>query len=78
MAAPIHEQVADQTRKFSRAWIQWIDLVDRTVNSMREAGTTTQRPTSRLWVGRQYFDTDLGHPVWYDGTQWVDASGTTA
>lgn len=78
MAAPIHEPVADASRRFSRAWIQWIDIVDRAVGSVREAGPTANRPTSRLWIGRQYFDTTLGYPVWYDGTQWVDASGTTA
>lgn len=78
MAAPMHEPVADQTRRFSRPWLQWVDLIDRTVRAVREAGPTANRPTARLWVGRQYFDTDLGYPVWYDGSQWVDASGTTA
>lgn len=78
MAAPIHEPVADRAGRFARAWVQWVDLVDRTVNSLREAGTTADRPTARLWVGRQYFDTTLGHPVWWDGSDWVDASGAPA
>lgn len=78
MAAPIHEQVADATRRFSRAWVQWIDRVDRTVSAARESGPTANRPTSRLWIGRQYFDTTLGQPVWYDGSGWVDATGTAA
>lgn len=78
MAAPIHEQVADKANRFNRAWVQWIDLVDRTVSSLRESGTTAKRPTARLWIGRQYFDTTLGKPIWYDGSGWVDATGTTA
>lgn len=26
-------------------------------------------------AGVQYFDTDLGIPIWWDGTQWVNANG---
>src|SRR5690606_15048000 len=36
-------------------------------------GTTSNRPTTRLSVGMEYFDTDIGHPVWYDGSGWVNA-----
>jgi len=38
-------------------------------------GTTANRPGSPSTGGR-YFDTDLGKPIWYDGTDWVDATGT--
>ena len=27
-------------------------------------------------LGMMYFDTDEGKPIWYDGTDWVDATGT--
>lgn len=27
-------------------------------------------------VGSQMFDTTLGKPIWWDGSQWVDATGT--
>ena len=40
-------------------------------------GATTARPTSPV-KGQSYFDSTLGYPVWYDGTQWVDATGTPA
>lgn len=39
------------------------------------AVTTPGRPLSPE-VGRMVFDTSLGTPVWYDGAQWVDATGT--
>ena len=39
------------------------------------AVTTPGRPLSPE-VGRMVFDTSLGIPVWYDGAQWVDATGT--
>lgn len=42
------------------------------------SGTTANRPTSALYVGKFYFDLTLNIPVWYDGTQWVDAAGVPA
>lgn len=39
------------------------------------AGTTSQRVKSPS-TGLQYFDTTLGKPIWYNGTKWVDATGT--
>jgi hypothetical protein len=41
-----------------------------------ESGTTAERPSSPE-AGRRYFDTDVGKPIWYDGSSWVDASGAT-
>lgn len=38
------------------------------------AGTTAERPTGRA-VGTMYFDTTLGKPIWYNGADWVDATG---
>lgn len=35
------------------------------------------RPTlSNTIRGYQYFDTTLGKPIWWNGTEWVDATGT--
>lgn len=39
-------------------------------------GTTAERPSVYV-PGYQYFDTDLGHPIWWDGADWVDATGAT-
>ncbi|MDP5372523.1 hypothetical protein QU585_10175 [Lactiplantibacillus plantarum] len=39
-------------------------------------GATSNRPTGQV-TGYQYFDTTLNKPVWYTGTAWVDATGTT-
>ena len=42
-------------------------------------GTTSQRPLQ--WhtpTGLQYYDTDLGKPIWHKGNGvWIDATGTT-
>ena len=47
-------------------------------------GTTAQRPsfvstgtsTDYDFVGFQYYDTDLKKPIWFDGRNWKDATGT--
>lgn len=45
-----------------------------------DIGTTAQRPALGTISKRyQYFDTDLaaaGKPIWWTGTQWIDATGT--
>lgn len=44
--------------------------------------TTVTRATAtksgqKLPVGYQAFDTTLGYPIWWNGTHWVNASGTS-
>ena len=40
-------------------------------------GTTANRPTVGISVGLMYFDTTLQKPVWWSGSVWKDATGTT-
>jgi hypothetical protein len=47
-----------------------------TAISTPQNGATSDRPVQNLQVGQFYFDTTLGYPIWYDGTDWVDSSGT--
>ena len=50
--------------------------LESTINDLKAklaavaSGTTEQRPTENLVVGRQYFDTTLGVPVYWNGTEW--------
>jgi hypothetical protein len=39
-------------------------------------GATTNRPTFPF-AGMEYFDSTLNKPIWFNGTSWVDAYGTT-
>lgn len=48
------------------------------VTDLTSSGTTANRPTARLYVGRFYFDETLGLPIYYDGAAWVKADGTAA
>ena len=41
------------------------------------SGTSAERPTTGLLAGSHFFDTTLGKPIWYNGTHWVDALGTS-
>ena len=34
------------------------------------------RPSSPA-TGQQFFDTSLGHPIWWSGSSWVDATGSS-
>ena len=44
-----------------------------------EQYTTAARPdVDDVEVGAEIFDTTLGKPVWSDGTDWVDSTGTPA
>ncbi len=56
--------------------VQFTTIVSSNINPTN-AGTTAQRPVSGLVPGLQYYDTTLGIPIWYNGTVWKNASGTT-
>ncbi len=38
--------------------------------------TTENRPTNLKPIGYMYFDTTLNKPIWWDGTKWIDSTGT--
>jgi hypothetical protein len=48
-----------------------------TAISTPQYGATADRPTQSLQIGQQFYDTTLGIPIWYNGTVWKNASGTT-
>jgi hypothetical protein len=58
-------------------WAEWFNEVKRACLSVQQSGTTAQRPVKNLWVGRRYFDTTLGYPIWYNGSVWVNSAGST-
>jgi hypothetical protein len=46
----------------------------------QESGSSVGRPSllDTTYVGFVWFDTTLGKPIWWNGTGWVDATGTSA
>jgi len=55
----------------------YFNLLDGYLNTLATppSGATADRPVTNLVVGDYYFDTDLNLPIWYDGTDWIDAAG---
>ena len=41
-----------------------------------QTGETARRPVNPR-AGMQYFDTNIGRPIWWDGGKWINASGGT-
>lgn len=72
------EPVVDENGKAARSWWAWFDEITFLVGLSQQHGTTANRPTARLFIGRQYFDDTLGYPIWWDGTAWVKYDGTAA
>jgi hypothetical protein len=61
-----------------KPWANFFTVLWQIAFAAGQSGTTANRPDKDLWIGRTYFDESLGIPIWYDGTQWVDATGTPA
>lgn len=59
-------------------WRNFFVAVYNICNAVTMSGTTAHRPTTLLWVGRTYFDTTLGIPIWLKSvgpTVWVNSAG---
>jgi hypothetical protein len=71
--------------KVGFAWLQWFSQINATISANRQSGTTAQRPTRLLWIGRRYFDLDLGvdgigmavYVASVSPAVWVDGAGNT-
>ncbi len=73
----------EKVATWGKAWSSWFTQAFQILFAVQQSGTTAQRPTSGLWIGRTYFDTDLGangKPIWIgkDGATWILADGTAA
>lgn len=71
----------DDSGKFSlievnRGWRNFFTSVYNICSALTQSGTTAQRPTTFLWVGRTYYDTTLTRPIWWTGAVWQKADGT--
>lgn len=61
--------------KYSGNWKQWERVL---TEGYFPNGSTANRPikgTDNISIGYMYFDQNLGKPIWWDGTKWVDANG---
>jgi hypothetical protein len=64
----------DQFMNVLRLYFNRLDahnVQDSTVPS----GTTDNRPALGLQIGQYYFATNLGYPIYWNGSDWVNALG---
>ena len=60
--------------------VSWFAQAFMILFAVQQSGTTANRPTSRLWIGRTYFDTTLNLPIFVKTISpivWIDAAGNT-
>jgi hypothetical protein len=70
------QQYTDEYSNVLRLYFNQLDNFNRAILNPNY-GTTQNRPTFGLLIGQTYFDTTLNIPIWYNGSNWVNASGTT-
>jgi len=68
----------DDGKVINMAWGSFFNSIFVILTALTQSGVTANRPVKLLWVGRVYFDTTLGLPIWYKGPGWVKADGTPA
>jgi len=63
---------------FSNALRLYFNTLDAVINDLStpSAGITTARPSIGLQIGQFYFDTTINRPIWWNGTNWINAAGT--
>jgi hypothetical protein len=71
-----NQQYQDQMINALRLYFAQIDNFT-TYLGVPTSGTTANRPGLELYKGQMFFDTTLNIPIWWNGTNWVNASGTT-
>ena len=64
----------DQMNNALRLYFNQVDNFTQNV-TVPASGTTANRPTENLQVGQYYFDTSLGYPIYWNGSDWVNALG---
>lgn len=51
--------------------VDWIKIFE-----IKKEGNTSDRP-SNAPIGTCYYDETIGKPIWWNGTLWIDATGTS-
>lgn len=70
--------ISDSAGRVSVPWASWFTRVHAVVSALYQSGSTANRPTAGLWIGRRYYDTTLNKPVWVSAVKpavWRDAAG---
>jgi hypothetical protein len=73
------QQYQDQLNNALRLYFGQVDNITQAL-TIPDSGVTADRPISttliKLQIGQYYFDTTIGRPIWWNGTNWINAAGT--
>lgn len=75
---PSIHPVQDKNGQITVPWKAFMDQVFYICQGISSSGPSNQRPTKLLYVGRSFFDTDLGKPIWIRQVSpviWVTSDG---
>lgn len=75
---PAQQTMVDARGLITPPWGQVFQRWQAVIQANYQSGTMAQRPTKLLWVGRQFYDTTLGKPVYVASVApvvWKDAAG---
>jgi hypothetical protein len=79
---PLRSTLVKTTLQATESFAEWLMSAYRSADSVTQSGTTANRPTVSLWIGRRYYDTTLGLPIWVHQISpaivWHKADGTVA
>lgn len=78
---PFQSVTQADSGRFNTSWQQWIDRIHLTANALTNSGPTSSRPSSDLYTGQPYFDTEENQLYIWNGSYWMPVgatSGTTA
>lgn len=79
---PSERKNPKQGKKYmAGVWSAWLHQAFLCCFATQDSGPTASRPTTELWIGRRYFDTSLGKPVYLKSlgpNVWVDGVGTVS
>jgi hypothetical protein len=68
----------DRAGNFTPAWAGWFSQAQQILQDAANSGTTAQRPTTILYIGKPFFDTTLGVPICLKSVNppvWVNGVG---
>jgi hypothetical protein len=69
------QQQQSQYNNLLRVYFNQLDNLS-TAFAGNTGGPTADRPGTGLYIGKPYFDTTLNIPIWWNGSKWVNSSGT--
>ena len=74
---PSNNPIANADGMATQSWIALFTRWHALILDGASSGTTAERPTKNLYVGKFYYDETLNKPIWFRALPnvWRDAAG---